>query len=328
MRLARTIWDQSKAEKTAQWLRQQGLEIELQPHPQETPTSWRIWILDEDALDRAREWVDLIEKGELNIDDSLSSEKEVSSIEIAYDLGAEEKKAQSKPRLTQALISLMVLIHILVHVYLPIDKAKWVLKKLMVDDPQSVATHDIWPGLYTILLKKIQHLPIAWNWSDFLFDIRSGEFWRIFSPALLHGDWIHLIFNMLWFNILGSVTELRIGRLKMIALIAISAAISNLLQYLVSGFAFLGFSGVVMALVGFTYARYKHFPWEAYPITPSTFSFIGFYLILTLSLQLVSFILEAFSLSQAGLGIANTAHLTGLAIGWILGRSRVMSLKP
>lgn len=331
MRLARTIWEQPKAEKITKWLTLQGLEVELQPYPQDSPTSWRIWILDEDQLEKAREWIDSIEKGQLHIEDSLGMEEDekiATETLLAVAENFPTRPKQQKAVLTHVLISLMVILHLSLHLLLPQSQAQSLFQFLMVDQPQSTSTQDLWPGLYRHLLTFIHGIPVDWNWQDFLCDVRAGQLWRLFTPALLHGDWIHILFNMLWFNILGSLIELRVGKLKYLLLIFISAVLSNIFQYFIGGYAFLGFSGVVMALVGFSYARVRYFPWEMYPIPSSTFSFIGFYLIFTLSLQTVSFILEAFSLAQASIGIANSAHLTGLLVGWLIGRSRFMSLKP
>lgn len=331
MRLARTIWDKAKAEKIARWLRQQGIEVELQAHPHEAPSSWRLWILDEDQIERAREWIDSVEKGTLNIDDSLSVEVEApiqSSISKSTIKPLTKKKSSDRPWITQILISFMVILHAVLHLYLPFQKMNALMQSLMIESSSSHSDSTLWQGLYTHLICFLKNKPLEWNWSSFLFDVRCGDLWRLFSPTLLHADWIHLLFNMLWLSLLGSALEVRIGRIKMLVLILISALVSNIFQYLMAGSAFLGFSGVVMALVGFIYSRCRYFPWEDYPITSSTFNFIGFYLILTLSLQLVSFILETLSVTQTGMGIANTAHLTGLFVGWALGKSRAMSLKP
>jgi GlpG protein len=330
MRLARTIWQQSKAEKISKWLQLQGLEVELQPYPVESPTSWRIWILDEDQLEKAKEWIDLIEQDKLHIEDSLLVQEDEKTETPAF-LTEQAPKAglqTSRSWLTPLLIILMVTLHLSIHLLLPSVQATSLLRFLMIDQPESTSTQDLWPGLYRHLLSYIHGQVIDWNWQDFLCDVRQGELWRLLTPALLHGDWIHILFNMLWFNILGSVIETRISKAKYLLLIASSALLSNVAQYFIGGYAFLGFSGVVMALVGFTYARNRFFPWEMYPIPASTFSFIGFYLIFTLCLQTVSFILEAFSLASASIGIANTAHFTGLFVGWLLGKSRAMSLKP
>jgi len=50
--------------------------------------------------------------------------------------------------------------------------------------------------------------------APFLEKIRQGEVWRLFSPVLLHGTWLHILFNMAWLWLLGRQIEQRLGILK------------------------------------------------------------------------------------------------------------------
>lgn len=80
--------------------------------------------------------------------------------------------------------------------------------------------------------------------------LQDGQFWRLWTPALIHLGFLHLLGNVLGLFIFGRAVEVHYGRLWMGLLIIGSALISNLAQYLFHGAGFAGFSGVVYALVG------------------------------------------------------------------------------
>ena len=65
--------------------------------------------------------------------------------------------------------------------------------------------------------------------------IRQGEVWRLFTPVLLHGGILHLLFNMAWVWMFGRLIEQRLGSFKYLFLSIIVGVISNVAQYLMSG---------------------------------------------------------------------------------------------
>ncbi len=85
--------------------------------------------------------------------------------------------------------------------------------------------------------------------------LRAGEVWRLFTPCLMHGFWMHLIMNMMMLMAYGSVIEQRTGSLVMLLLCLFLAAFSNTAQYCVGVYwdrsypYFLGMSGVVFGAV-------------------------------------------------------------------------------
>ncbi len=128
---------------------------------------------------------------------------------------------------------------------------------------------------------------------------------RILGPAFFHFSWLHIVFNTMWWWQLGGSIEKTLGKGSLINLLLISAIVSNLGQYLVSGANFGGLSGVVYALVGFVW-------WYGY-LAPEQ----G----LSLSKPLVGFLLFWLVLGFADLlpvNVANTAHLLGLLSGCLL----------
>jgi GlpG protein len=60
---------------------------------------------------------------------------------------------------------------------------------------------------------------------------------------------------------------------------------------------------------------------------PSTIKFIAIFIFGMAGIQLISFLIELFSGPSVSPGIANTAHLTGGVVGYVLGRLKFFSWK-
>ena len=176
-----------------------------------------------------------------------------------------------------------------------------------------------WEGFYPMLVER-SFKPIE---EASLFEkIRTGEIWRLVTPIFLHSDLLHLFFNMAWLLLLGVEIERHLSTAKFLLLIALSAIISNTAQYLMSGCAFIGFSGVVCAIAFFIYSRQKIAPWEGYHLPRATLQFLLFFICGIAALSLIAFGLEFFSLGVFPIQIANTAHLVGAGVGLGMGRLR------
>lgn len=148
--------------------------------------------------------------------------------------------------------------------------------------------------------------------------IKEGDYWRLFTPALLHGGVLHILFNMAWVWILLPQIEARLSKWKICILILLIGIIANLAQYLISGPYFLGFSGIVVGLVGFIWVRQKKAPWEGYPLQKTTILFIAVYIAALFGLEIFSAIKNAVSTTPLSSNIGNTAHIVGGLIGALL----------
>lgn len=176
-----------------------------------------------------------------------------------------------------------------------------------------------WHGIYEKILHHFQNPEKGWNFDAPLFEkIRQGEIWRIFTPCLLHAGIFHLFFNMIWLVILGKQMEQRLGKMRYALFIIPAAIIPNTAQYLMSGPDFAGFSGVLCAMLAFIWVRQKKAAWEGYQLQPGTMAFIAFFILFMLTLQIVSFFLEVNNNTSLAVGIANTAHLIGALVGYVL----------
>lgn len=180
-----------------------------------------------------------------------------------------------------------------------------------------------WRGIYDQLRQHYKTPAAPWNFNAPMFEkIKQGEIWRVFTPCLLHSDLLHLLFNMLWLAVLGKQLEQRLKTMRYCLFILITAIISNTAQYLMSGSAFLGFSGVLCAMIAFVWMRQRCAAWEGYQLERSTIGFIAFFILFMFSIQVISFFLEAHSETFIPISLANTAHLTGAFSGYCLAKTR------
>lgn len=184
-----------------------------------------------------------------------------------------------------------------------------------------------WQGYYEEALSYIttgRFLPKA-PWFE---KISQGELWRLVSPIFLHGDIFHLLFNMAWLYILGKQMEFQLRPVRYILFILLAAAFTNTAQYLVSGPNFIGFSGVVCAMLSYIWQRQKEAPWEGYQIQKSTFNFMMIFIFGMVGLQSFAFALEATTGSTIPTAIANSAHVLGLIFGFLLSKVPYFTKRP
>ncbi|MFI3246219.1 MAG: rhomboid family intramembrane serine protease GlpG [Ferrimonas sp.] len=153
---------------------------------------------------------------------------------------------------------------------------------------------------------------LAWNlglaatiyqWAHFpdtLASLSDGQWWRLFTPSLIHFGAAHVVFNLLWWWQLGGTIERHCGVTTLLTLLLVAGTLPNVLQFWFAGPAFGGLSGVVYALVGYCWI----IGWRN-PQSP-----------LALPRAYVGFLLIWLVLGFSGLmNMANGAHLGGLLVG-------------
>jgi GlpG protein len=185
---------------------------------------------------------------------------------------------------------------------------------------EEVTSMPIWKGAYDWILYKVQGRDTAGIEGPMFQRILKGDFWRLFSPAILHTELLHILFNMIWVWVLCRPIEQRIGIFRLLMMTIFVGIGSNVAQYLMGGPFFLGYSGIVMGLAGFTWMREKMAPWEGYPLHRSTSLFLALFVGGMFLVQAVSFVLQLFTSSSFSPNIANTAHIAGGVLGAFLGR--------
>ena len=167
----------------------------------------------------------------------------------------------------------------------------------------------------SLLIFLVKEFGIAPRWVDALYisryvqpmfvEIKQGEVWRLLTPIFLHSGILHFVFNMLWLYSLGTQVELRGSWRQLAALVVGVGIISNLGQYVLVGPAFGGFSGVVYGLLGYVWIMAQFAPSSGYAMDRFTVGFMLVWLLL--------------GMSNVFEGIANAAHLFGLASGVLWG---------
>lgn len=182
---------------------------------------------------------------------------------------------------------------------------------------QKIKNEPVWTGIYPKLVgEKTIPAPLFTN-------IREGEVWRLFTPALLHANIFHILFNMVWLWLLGKMIEHNLGVVRYLVFILIAALVTNTVQYLMSGPFFMGFSGVLAAMAGYIWVRKKNAPWECYPIDLWALKLLGIFIFGLLGVQMVVFILRISHIISFELPFANAAHIVGVFLGMGLGHLRL-----
>lgn len=271
----------------------------------------------------------------------------VCSLLFLYELYSEKSRLVASPEVKQELLAISPvrknLLFDFPHSYQLLDKIVILYGPNSLRKPQDLPEagkflyaefikEPIFTGFYPYLLTyteiKLGQVPeqnTPLSEIKLAEKIRSGQVWRLFTPALLHVDILHLFFNMAWVLLLGTQIEARLGSLRMLILVLIAGVISNSCQYLMSGPNFVGFSGVICAMVTYIRARQQLAPWEAYQMSSSTFSFIMFFIGILALLSMATFFLKAFQNISLPFAMANTAHIVGAITGYFLGRMRFFS---
>lgn len=154
-----------------------------------------------------------------------------------------------------------------------------------------------WVGIDRVLFDKV-----------FFARVRQGEIWRLFTPVLLHWDFLHILFNMLWLHRLGGMVERLQGTWFLAGMVLLVGVFSNVCQYLAMGPnpLFGGMSGVIFGLMGYIWMKSKLDPMSGFFIHPNTLFIMLAWMVLCMS-------------DALGFRTANIAHVSGLLIGMAWG---------
>ncbi|WP_394497679.1 rhomboid family intramembrane serine protease GlpG [Shewanella sp. ENK2] len=129
-----------------------------------------------------------------------------------------------------------------------------------------------------------------------------SQVWRAFTPSLMHFSAMHLIFNLLWWWYLGGKIETKLGTRPLLILLVVAGTLPSLVQYMMTGPNFGGLSGVVYAVVGYTWIMGQRKPDAGIGLPNSYMTFMLIWLVLGFT-------------DQLGMPIANGAHIGGLLVG-------------
>ena len=79
--------------------------------------------------------------------------------------------------------------------------------------------------------------------------IQRGQLWRLFTPMLLHGSFLHILFNMYALNAFGPSLERFYGHSRYLALYVLAGFSGNVLSFLFSKAPSLGSSTAIFGLL-------------------------------------------------------------------------------
>ena len=317
MRLICTITDtkHENAMAFSYYLTSQGIENQCEEIEGEEPPHFRLWIYDEDDVEKAQELYRSYQANPLDpqFKAPTPSPRHVQNDPLSkFDPPTPEEQKETPKRSRRFLspspygpISVLILLSVIGLFILSQMQRSTAIppnitgvaqapilspleKKLIYDYPTYFSLRDELLSLYTPeeieakkppstaakeLLQKLWQTPVWMGFYDKIVDhfrnpgsslsytaplfekIRQGEIWRLFTPALLHFDLLHIFFNLIWFILLGNQIEFRIGWKRYLLFILATGIISNTAQYLMSGPFFMGLSGIVVGMAAFIWAR-------------------------------------------------------------------------
>ncbi|WP_394129174.1 rhomboid family intramembrane serine protease GlpG [Shewanella maritima] len=129
-----------------------------------------------------------------------------------------------------------------------------------------------------------------------------SHIWRLFTPSLMHFSILHVTFNLLWWWYLGGKIENQIGTKPLLMLLLVGGTLPSVVQFMMTGPYFGGLSGVVYAVVGYTWLMGRRQPQSGIMLPDSYMAFMMIWLVLGFT-------------DLLGMPIANGAHMGGLVVG-------------
>ncbi len=288
MRSIGQLPDETQARRFGDYLVAQGIRCDVEP---DVGAAWTVWIKDEDQVAAAQTGLE-----------RFRADPEAEEFRNARIAAAKAREAEAKemadyrqrvrtgrslfPKLggygVGPLTFGLIFLCIAVAVYSKLGYNREALKPLLLADP-ACANGTMLP------------------------EVRTGEFWRLITPILIHFGPLHLIFNMMWLYQLGCMIEARRGTLQFVLLVVVTGTCPMLAQYWVSGPGYVGgMSGVIYGLAGYVWMRGKY----------DRASGVG------LDRQSIQWLLIWLVICYSGIigNVANTAHIVGLVIGMVWGR--------
>jgi GlpG protein len=294
MRQIGTLPSQQHAELLADYLLTEGIPAQTD----QDGANWAIWVREENQLDQAK-----------RILDEFRQRPDEPKYKQAVSEAAVIRTKQSRQRAKQA----KQMVDMRRQWNQPLRRRAplvFVLIALSVFVSLITAFGDLRQGeVYNALL--FTDLRVFQQTGDGMLQIKHGQLWRLVTPIFLHGNLLHLGFNMLWLYSLGVQIEVRRGTVGFGVMVLLLAVVSNLAQYLLGGGPhFLGMSGVVFGLFGYVWLRQRIAPTDGFFISEFNVFIMLFVLVLGFTGSLNG---------VAGGGIANYAHLGGLLGGVAVG---------
>ncbi len=279
MRSIGEIKDKDLARRFGDFLLVQGLENEVE---EESDGSWTVWVMDEDRLDEANEW---LEKFNANPDEAEFVEKARKAEQVRQKKEQELRAFQKRQMKAAQSIQGGFL-----------GMSRFTSAIFIICAVTAIASN-LGSNLDFFRVFLISEKPPRVG----LIEIQSGQVWRLITPAFLHFGFLHVLFNLWWWKDLGTIVERRHNSIYLAIMFFVIAVTSNTAQYFVGGPYFGGMSGVVYGMLGYLWFRGKFDPNFGLELNPFVIQMMMFWFILCFT--------GVFG------NIANGAHAVGLGVG-------------
>ena len=312
MRPIGEIKDEAEAKRFGDFLYANEIHCDVD----EDEDGWTIWIHDDDKIAKAEsELAEFLKTPGHPRYTQASARAE----KIRQDEAKEEERAtrrqvdvrtevfggvQATPYLSYCLIGICLMVQLLQMTDRNVDFLRMSTIDITTEAKASMnQAQETEYRLRNVFLPEITGKKIALQDGEQV--AQRGQIWRIVTPIFLHFGLLHIIFNMYWLYFLGGGLEGKLGLGRTLGFILLAAVVSNLGQYLLSGPAFGGMSGVNYALFGYIWIRGKNDPRFGLQLDQGT----------------ITMLLIWFVVCFTGLvgNIANAAHTLGLIVGVIAG---------
>ncbi len=286
MRMIGQLQDEDQARRFGAFLYGQGIDNQVD---ESHSGGWEIWVHDENRMDEAAGYLHQFVQ---NPDDPLFTK--ATHVAVVRRQREEAREAPRRTRIIDARTAFYrppVPRGIVTIALMAISIVVFLLTK------QGYDTRAIQP----LAITQFQETDHSVYYRDGLPEIREGQVWRLVTPIFIHFGFLHILFNMWVLMDFGSIIEARKGKLRFLLLVLVTAILSNLAQYVVSGPTFGGMSGVLFGLLAYMWMQGKFNPASELALHPQT----------------VTLMIAWFVLCLVGIipNVANGAHAAGAAVG-------------
>jgi GlpG protein len=257
----------------------------------ESGSRQELWIANSSLVDDARAFVEAWQQGKLQLPDERLEdrpEEPQAPISDAGQAGGIAAVVQAYP-LTLIIIALGVAGYVILSVF---AQTAWV---------SALTFQKFQPTIAGLMFEPVTQA------------LQRGELWRLLTPAFLHFNLLHIVFNGLWIWEFGKRLEVYFSRRIYLTLFIAVAIGANIVQYLAASDAlFGGLSGVVYGYLGVLFVAQRIAPSPVLAVPPGIFIFMLLWLALGV-FGVIDFFLPGSS------AVGNGAHLGGLLFGLIFG---------
>ena len=289
---------------------------QMPAHTEQEGASWIVWIENDDHRDRAQELLT-----EFRADPDAERFREAEK--IAKQILAEKLEAEkSRQKLRKDLLdrwrgvwwkchpaaTTMVAISVFV-VAISTELSPVKFTQRIIPLTCNVETSDIRNLLFiqeTIMMVDEEGNDAAGFLNKPPAEVlKTWQIWRYVTPIFIHFNALHILFNMSWLRTLGNAIEFVRGTRRFLGLVLFVAVVSNVAQFIWSGPAFGGMSGVDFGLIGYIWMKGKTQP--------------QYGLALPQQQVVMSMLWMLLCIGGAFGPIANAAHVGGFLAGIVIG---------